>query len=270
MIVSPYVRPIILGLCFLVLTMMAYRPVFAASENNNLSLRISYGQSAPSTSRLLDADCQASDPPAYFGCGTGSDGLPRGVEGGLSHHGFLEIGLGYQFNRWLSFEVALSQNKAVDYEGFANFNGLDTDDQPVSAKGSYQRFVSTARVNVLTLFDQHYEGAYPFVEVGAGFSNNQVNAVNYAFPTARINVNTITQGGKATQFVWSLGGGFSAPMTDDVHLELLFRRTDMGRFETDPGTVIAIRTDRTLEFPAGGTQFSSKSDEFLFGIRYLF
>ena len=95
------------------------------------------------TADYSDADSRATNPPALFGTGPGSDGRQIGAYGDFGQFPTVEAAVGKQILPWLRSEFALNYHADMQYHGQANFRGIPGG-QPVS--GSANSFSGMAHL----------------------------------------------------------------------------------------------------------------------------
>jgi opacity protein-like surface antigen len=129
------------------------------------------------------------------------------------------LGIGYEANEWLRFDVT------GEYRGKSEFNGLDivnanyTDEY--TAKKSEWLFLANAYVDLGTWWC-----ITPFVGAGVGFDRVTIGSF--------LDVNTPNQGvaygatASKWNFAWALHGGLAYQVTPNLTVELAYRYVDLG------------------------------------------
>jgi opacity protein-like surface antigen len=148
---------------------------------------------------------------------------------------FFGLGIGYNFNEWLRFDVT------GEYRGAANFHGLDVGTLPVCKSGPGPCFAAdryTASKSEWTfLFNGYVDlGTWynftPFVGAGVGFSRNTIS--NFGDFSTCVDSSQCggsdAFGGTAStwNFAWALHAGLAYQLSRNVTLELAYRYIDLG------------------------------------------
>lgn len=210
---------------------------------------------------LRDRDCTATQPPALFGCGSGSDARPLGARGGFGGTPAIELGLGYGSRARV--ELALTHRTEIDLDAEANFLGV-SGRQPVRATGR-----STAALvhGAIELARASWR-IRPFVTAGAGMARNETDAITYAFPGIDPRAVTITPGGSHTNFAWSAGAGASIALSPSLALDIAFRTTDLGDLRAEDGEATIVRPRGTFPLAIAGTRAEVKTRGIVVAVRY--
>jgi len=153
----------------------------------------------------------------------------------LSESGEFDVGVGYQFNRWLRGDLTF------EYRGGANLQSLYTLTDTVSS----QQYADFYRANVSSMIGLAnvyadvgtWYGITPFVGAGIGFAHNMVNGFTdqgFAYPG---NGNGYPSGGyfgngSQNQFAWALMAGLDYAVTPNLKLELGYRYLNYGKITT--------------------------------------
>jgi opacity protein-like surface antigen len=211
-------------------------------------LRAGLGYDVSETSRVQDADCSATAPPALFGCGAAPDGSVLAARGDMGRTAALELGAGRRLAPYLRGEVQAAWRPGLAFDGRANF--LRTPgDQQVSAKVDSKTLIAAA------YFDFGALGRLrPFIGLGAGAARNRVGAMRYAFPGLAANAATITPGGSRTSFTWMATAGVAWPLSNRLTLDLAYRYADLGKVRTEAGPAAIVRASGTRAITIAPTQ----------------
>lgn len=177
--------------------------------------------------------------------------FPGGVENvdkGFDSAPFFGLGIGYNFNDWLRFDVT------GEYRGKANFHGFDIgslggggfiDDRYTASKSEWT-FLLNGYVDLGTWYN-----LTPFVGAGIGVSRNTIS--NFGDISACINTLSCAANGGSDafapdaskwNFAWALHAGLAYRVSKNLTVELAYRYIDLGDAETG----IATNFDRSQEF----------------------
>ena len=158
----------------------------------------------------------------------------------ISAAGLFDVGVGYQINNWLRFDVT------GEYRGGSHFQALEQVGVPPAAdrpRLPERRLLSRRRV-VDRRFGQrlrrhrHLVWRNAFVGAGVGVAQNRLsgltdNGFTYT-PSVFTNGGAPTGGyfsdGTKTSFAWALMAGLDFNVTENLKLELGYRFLDYGKF----------------------------------------
>ena len=174
----------------------------------------------------------------------------------LSASGLIDVGVGYQFNNWLRFDVT------GEYRGVGgHLNGIDqyntvgiytppAPGAPSPYTGSLRNFYS-GHISSIVLMANGYvdlgswNGLTPYVGAGVGVSHNMLrglsdNGFNYVtVGTPAVSTGYPTGGywsnHSNTTFAWALMAGLSYNVTSNAKLELGYRYMNLGSFKSGAG-----------------------------------
>ena len=149
----------------------------------------------------------------------------------LSSSALFDVGVGYQFNRWLRGDVTL------EYRDGGNFQSLYTSTIPASRqqyadfyRGDVSSFIGL--VNVYADLGTWY-GITPFVGAGIGFAHNTLYGMTdqaFAYPGAPpAPLRRLFQQWLETSFAWALMAGLDFDITQNLKLELGYRYLNYGK-----------------------------------------
>jgi opacity protein-like surface antigen len=132
------------------------------------------------------------------------------------------IGVGYNFNDWLRFDVT------GEYRSKANFHGTQvirsgggTITDEYTASKSEWLFLLNGYVDLGT-----WNGFTPFVGAGVGFSRNTISSFQDV-NTPRLGV-AFGDDASKWNFAWALHGGLAYKVTKNFTVELAYRYVDLG------------------------------------------
>lgn len=194
---------------------------------------------------------------------------PRGVEHvdkDFDSAPIFGLGIGYNVNNWLRFDVT------GEYRGKANFHGFDIGqngrgfiDDRNSASKSEWTFLLNGYVDLGTWYK-----LTPFVGAGVGFSRNTIS--NFGDIAACINSSSCAGNGGSDafapeastwNFAWALHAGLAYAVTQNFTVELAYRYIDLGDAETG----IVSNFDRSQTFGQAHFQHLTSHDVKL-GLRF--
>jgi opacity protein-like surface antigen len=154
----------------------------------------------------------------------------------LSASGLFDVGVGYQINNWLRFDVT------GEYRGGSHFQTLEQVGVPSTAaqfadfyRGDVSSFIGLVNgyVDIGTWY-----GVTPFVGGGVGFANNWLSGVTdtgFAYPG--LGAPGAPTGGYLSDqsklsFAWALMAGLDFNVTQNLKLELGYRFLDYGKLQS--------------------------------------
>ena len=156
----------------------------------------------------------------------------------VSAAGLFDIGVGYQFNSWLRFDVT------GEYRGGSEFQALEQVGVPSTTsqfadfyRGNLSSYILMANgyVDVGTWY-----GITPFVGAGVGFAQNRITGLTdtgFAY-TAGNPAGSPTGGyfgnGVTNNFAWALMTGLDFNVTQNLKLELGYRYLNYGTVKSGP------------------------------------
>jgi opacity protein-like surface antigen len=153
----------------------------------------------------------------------------------MSASALVDIGVGYQINNWLRFDVT------GEYRGGSEFQTLEQVGIPSQAaqfanfyRGNVSSFIGLVNgyVDVGTWY-----GVTPFVGGGVGVANNRLTGVTdtgFAYPgngTGSPTGGYLSDSSK-TNFAWALMAGLDFNVTQNLKLELGYRYLDYGKLQS--------------------------------------
>lgn len=164
----------------------------------------------------------------------------QNVDRGFDAAPLFGLGIGYNFNDWLRFDVT------GEYRGSANFHGLDIGTYPPAACTSgpapcYATDRYTARKYEWTFLLNGYVdlgtwyNVTPFVGAGIGVTRNTIT--NFGDFSTCVNTTSCSASGGSdayagtaskTNFAWALHAGLAYRVTRNFTVELAYRYIDLG------------------------------------------
>jgi opacity protein-like surface antigen len=148
------------------------------------------------------------------------------LEKGFESAGLFGLGIGYQYNSWLRFDVT------GEYRANATFHGLDTfPNPPVTATNQYTGvksewlFLANAFLDLGT-----WHSVTPFVGAGIGFDRLTIgNFTDSNIQNAALGFSTDNS---KWNFAWALHAGLAYKVTPNFIVELAYRYVDLGNGAT--------------------------------------
>ncbi|MGD0763798.1 MAG: outer membrane beta-barrel protein [Roseiarcus sp.] len=216
-------------------------PPPAAAEFSGWYLRgdIGIGVSANAPNIAQTPDPLAAGIASGYFLGTPTDGS---YNSSMSTAGIFSLGVGYQVNNWLRFDVT------GEYRGGSHFQSLFVINDP-SNQGSgnptqlsdFYRGDFSSLVGLVNGYADlgTWSGVTPYVGAGVGFARNTLSGLTdeaQVFITDRLgNVASWPAGGYASDnskwnFAWALMAGIGFDVTQNLKLELGYRYLDLGKF----------------------------------------
>jgi opacity protein-like surface antigen len=206
--------------------------------------------------------------PALFGDAIGSDGRPIGAYGDFGTVAFVEGAVGMRVLPWLRTEFALAYRPDMGYSGQVNFTGL-TGPQPVSGKASSLSGLANLYLDISGLPGVSLGRFQPYVGGGVGFATNWLDEMTYRFPQLPPkHTYSIVPSGDRTDLAFMLTAGTGYQLTKRLVLDISYRYTDLGKVQTNVGTMTMDGSVSSLVI--GGTSAPLRSHGMLAGLRYQF
>jgi opacity protein-like surface antigen len=188
----------------------------------------------------------------------------------FSSAGIFGLGLGWQFNNWLRFDVTGEYRTSSVFRGYdivTAADGVTLIPEHPSVNKTEWVFLANAYVDLGTWWD-----VTPFVGAGIGFAHVQLNGfTDFAIASlgpggaTLLNANNSAPDGDKTNFAWAIHAGLAYRVTPSFTVELAYRYLDMGDGVT--GSPIT-GFDGTLQ----GTEFGIDgitSHDVKFGVRWM-
>jgi len=177
---------------------------------------------------------------------------------------FFGVGVGYNYNDWLRFDIT------AEYRGRANFHGFDVG--YVGAASSPDRYTGS-KSEWTFLFNAYadlgtWSGFTPFVGAGVGTSRNTISS----FGDTSVHTIGGTQSDAYANamskwsFAWALYAGVGYKVTKNVTIELAYRYLDLG--SASSGDLIGYDGTNNIYNP---TEFRHlTSQDLKLGLRFNF
>jgi opacity protein-like surface antigen len=180
---------------------------------------------------------------------------------------FFGLGIGYNVNDWLRFDVT------GEYRGKANFHGFDigaipgggfADDRYTASKSEWT-FLFNGYIDIGTWYK-----ITPFVGAGVGVSRNTIS--NFGdFSTCTNSLSCAGSGGSDAygdtaskwSFAWALYAGLAYRLTRNVAIEFAYRYIDLG--DAQSGNLIAFDGTNNIDNPMLFNHLTS--NDFKIGLR---
>ena len=173
------------------------------------------------------------------------------------------IGIGYNFNNWLRFDVT------GEYRSRANFHGTQV---ITSGGGTITDEYSASKSEWLFLFNGYvdlgtWNGFTPFVGAGVGVSRNTISSFQdictVCGPTGSVAFGDETS---TWNFAWAIHAGVAYKVSKNFTVELAYRYLDMGNAES--GDIYTYLGGNTVVNPM---QFNDlTSHDIKLGVRFNF
>jgi opacity protein-like surface antigen len=260
-------------------------PPLAAAEFSGWYLRgdVGIGASANAPNIVQTPDPIATAAAGYF-LGTPTDGSHNNS---LSASGMFDLGVGYQVNNWLRFDVT------GEYRGGSNFQSLFVINAPGNAanppvnptqladfyRGDFSSLVGL--INGYADLGTWY-GVTPYVGAGVGVARNTLSGLTDEAQISYTNSSTgaVTSGpaggyakdSSRWNFAWALMTGLDFNVTQNLKLELGYRYLDLGKFGSGKPSCLN-GTGVGSGFGCSESPIASKNDvafnDFRIGLRWM-
>ena len=151
----------------------------------------------------------------------------------LSASALFDVGVGYQINNWLRFDVT------GEYRGGGQFQTLEQVGVPSLAQ-QYGDFYRGNVSSVIGLVNGYVDigtwyGVSPFIGAGVGFANNRLSGVTdqgFACNGGCSPSGGYLSNGSSTSLAWALMAGVDFNVTQNLKLELGYRFLDYGKLQS--------------------------------------
>jgi opacity protein-like surface antigen len=153
----------------------------------------------------------------------------------MSASGLFDVGVGYQINNWLRFDVT------GEYRGGSHLQGLE---QVAIPSQGYQNanFYRADTSSIIGLVNGYVDlgtwyGLTPFVGAGVGIANNRLSGLTdtgFTYPGNGLGFPTggYFSDASKTNLAWALMAGVDFNVTQNLKLELGYRYLDYGKFQS--------------------------------------
>jgi opacity protein-like surface antigen len=151
----------------------------------------------------------------------------------LSASALFDVGVGYQINNWLRFDVT------GEYRGGSHFQTLEQVGIPSTASqfGDFYRGDVSSFIGLLNGYVDigTWYGVTPFVGAGVGFANNTLSGVTdqgFACQFGCSPAGGYLSDQSKTSLAWALMAGLDFNVTQNLKLELGYRFLDYGKLQS--------------------------------------
>jgi opacity protein-like surface antigen len=179
---------------------------------------------------------------------------------------FAGVGIGYQFNNWLRFDVTGEMRTTSRFSAIESYTNAWAN--PGCGVRCYDTYGASIGTNVflangyLDLGTWH--GFTPFVGAGVGWANHKVTGLHDISPQPAGGFGISTDKSKSGM-AWALMAGVGFEVTRNFKLELAYRYLDMGSITTNP-----INCQGVAICPQEVHRYGLNSHDVKIGFRYLF
>jgi len=189
---------------------------------------------------------------------------------GFDSSPFFQLGVGYQVNNWLRFDVT------GEYRGKANFHGTDNVRffdgvgtavlaDNYSASKSEALFLANAYVDLGTWYC-----VTPFIGAGIGVSRNQIDSfrddgIGFFSNGAPITAVAFADSNATWNFAWAAHAGLAYSVTPNFKVDLAWRFVHLGDGVTGPTRAF----DNSFVNGGAFTFKSLTSQDLMLGVRWL-
>ena len=229
--------------------------------------RIGYGLDHPRNSVFRDAE--RPEGPRLFGAER------HAAHGEFDFGGRWEMGAGLRVSSQWRAELMMVRTDGLEFSGDARFANSG-DSQPASGEAE-----ALAMLGAVYFDFPMVAGVRPYVGGGFGRTNNETGPVRYEFPAFDRGANgefgrTIAPSGSSDHNYRMLAAGLTAPVSDNVALDIGYRFSDFGEVQTDSGMARVVRynadgsLNRDIQIPVGKTRAELQSHGFTAAVRVEF
>jgi opacity protein-like surface antigen len=153
----------------------------------------------------------------------------------ISAAGIFDLGVGYQFNNWLRFDVT------GEYRGGSRMHSMYVINDPMGKNQTQAAdFYSGDLSSIIGLFNTYVDlgtwyGVTPYVGAGLGFALNTLSGLsdqsyNYTSKNGETESGGYASDKSKWNFAWALMAGFDYNVTQNLKLELGYRYLDVGKY----------------------------------------
>jgi opacity protein-like surface antigen len=149
-------------------------------------------------------------------------------EGGFSSAPFFGLGIGYQYNDWLRFDLTGEYRGKADFHALDRFfNTVDGEFQTNDYRGTKSEwlFLANAYVDLGTWWC-----VTPFIGAGVGVA--KINIDHFRDSNVMAGGGGYADSGSTTNFAWALHAGLAYKVNPNFTVELAYRYLNMGDGET--------------------------------------
>ena len=239
----------------------------AVAEAKGLYLRGGMGLEWALSADFKDKNPGATNPPALFGGGSGSDGRPIAARGGFGRIPLVEMALGLKVLPWLRTDISLTHRFDMNYSGQANFRNVPGD-QPVSTPATSTSGMVNVFVELSDLLGIDLGPLKPYLGGGLGAAYNRLDQVKFLFPGLTRHTITLTPSGDNFNPAFMLTAGTGFVLSKHLVLDVSYRYSDLGRVSTDPGRAFMNHVPSGIEIESINSLLTSQG--LFLGLRYHF
>lgn len=180
------------------------------------------------------------------------------------------VGIGYQFNSWLRFDVTgefRTNSRFSAIESFSNTSGLFPVIAGCGAR-CYDIYSASIGTNVFMANGYvdlgNWGGFIPYIGAGVGIANHKVNGLydHSAQPAGGFGLAADVS---KSNLAWALMAGVGFDVTRNLKLELGYRYLDMGEVTTNSIACMGVAV-----CPREVQRYSLNSHDVKIGFRYMF
>ena len=187
------------------------------------------------------------------------------VDKGFDAAPLFGLGVGYNVNNWLRFDVT------GEYRSRANFHGLDVGFTAVpgpAGNNFWPDRYTGSKYEWTFMFNGYIDlgtwyGFTPFIGAGVGFSRNTIT--NFGDVNVAVLGDSHSSDASKWNFAWALHAGLGYRVSPAVTLELAYRYIDLGKATTGP---MVDYTFANVDTPFAFNRLTSQ--DLKLGLRYNF
>ncbi|MBK3394977.1 MULTISPECIES: outer membrane beta-barrel protein [Methylobacterium] len=151
------------------------------------------------------------------------------IEDHVGDQAFVGVGVGYQYNPWLRFDVTGEYRTQAEWRFLAEDRSYDTRGGYNLTTGKFSSVVGLANGYVDL---GNWYGITPFVGAGVGFAHHMFGSVTDQGQGTYAGGLGYGRAKDKTNFAWAAHAGLSYAVTPNLKLELAYRYLNMGEAET--------------------------------------
>jgi opacity protein-like surface antigen len=189
-----------------------------------------------------------------------------------------DLGVGYQVNNWLRFDVTGEYRGGAQFQSLYMINDAGNTPGPTQLAEFYRGNISSlvGLVNGYVDIGTWY-GVTPYVGAGVGLARNTLSGMTDQGLVTFTSTGTSPSGGyfgdgSKTNFAWALMTGLDFNVTQNLKLELGYRYLDLGKFGSGASNCLN-GTGAGTGFACAVNYVSSKNDlasnDFRLGLRWM-
>ncbi|HRJ69350.1 MAG TPA: outer membrane beta-barrel protein [Beijerinckiaceae bacterium] len=147
---------------------------------------------------------------------------------------FAGVGVGYQFNSFLRFDVTGEYRTTSKFSAFDSFNGTSFGMPCIKCYNLYSSSIDSSNLMANAYIDLGtWSGLTPYVGAGIGFAHHKVSGLQDVGVAATIGGFGYAADTSQTNFAWALMAGVGMQVTRNLTMDLGYRYMNMGSVDTN-------------------------------------